>query len=59
MRFFLFLARPARLGAGVDSARFALLTQVGESAEHQLVSPADFPTKSTQLANYTYITISC
>ena len=41
--FCLFLAAPPRPGG----AGLALLTQVGTSAYHQLVSPADLPTRVT------------
>ena len=42
--FFFFRAGPRRLRrAGL--ARFVRLTQVGKSADHQLASPADLPTK--------------
>ena len=45
---------------GADLARFARLTLVGKSAGHQLVSPADFPTNATKLANGIYrLIISC
>ena len=43
---YFFSAGPARPG-GADLACFALLTQVGKSDDHQLVSPADMPTKVT------------
>ena len=46
--FFLFregFPRPGKGGA--DFARFALLTSVRKSADHQLVSLADLPTKVT------------
>ena len=45
--FFHFSAGPPRLrGRGADLACFALLAEVGTSADHQLVLPADFPTKT-------------
>ena len=44
--FFIISAGPARPW-GDNLARFALLTEVGKSADHQLVSPADLPTKVT------------
>ena len=47
--FILFSADPPRSGGGM--ARFDLLAYVGKSADHQIVSPADLPTKLTRPAN--------
>ena len=42
-----FLGGPPSPRGGLISARFTRLTQVGKSADYQLVSPADLPTKVT------------
>ena len=52
--FFLFLEELARPGGGADLVRFPLLNYVGKLVDHQLVSPADLPTKLSWMANGTY-----
>lgn len=50
--FFLFWVGPPRPGK-IVLARVAHLTLVGKSADHQLASPADLPTRVSSLANGT------
>ena len=46
MRNAFFFCGAHSAGGGADLARFALLTQVGKLADHQLVSPVDVLIKS-------------